>query len=552
MTPESFFKRVQRWVWASAPWVAAAAILAGGVAMRMAALPASALVEYDTWGWLKPALEWAGGGGFRENAEREWLYAAFLAGCFRLFGSVDSVVWVQMAAGLAAGGLLFAAWLAWSRLLPARVVTRAAALCGGLFVLAAYVGNPNLIAFEMALRPESLLVSTGLMAIFCGTLYSIERWKNGATWRSVAFGLPIPVLAGMIATFKPSWALALPVIGLPVVAGVLGRVGSFPRRVIPLAGGCLLAVVLVVLPDKLLFQKSSEPRLVLPMTLLTIHADAVVSAMHKRLAAGGYPAGEREIIASALPVLEADLAAARANPYNYRRLGFDPDYIMYRAGIFPFLINRYGYTRAQLAAFCHAGYRDAWRYEPGMMLGKAATQLGFLAFPDGRTYSKKRVDLQALTRHTLDVAPKSLDESFGGPVRAMWAAYRERSEAAAARQREIRPWKALDKFLRERMPPAVAMGALVFLVAVLSWVLPLLRPLRGAGLLAIFYAAVPLGNAFTVAFVHALDNDRYRMTYGPFVVLAITAAAVLAVAAVELALRAVIGRIPNRPRGLEK
>ena len=48
--------------------------------MRMRISPV-AISEWDSWGWLDPALSWLGGTGFRERFEREWLYGAFIAAC---------------------------------------------------------------------------------------------------------------------------------------------------------------------------------------------------------------------------------------------------------------------------------------------------------------------------------------------------------------------------------------------------------------------------------------------------------------------------------------
>ncbi|GAB4176859.1 MAG: hypothetical protein Fur0032_16940 [Terrimicrobiaceae bacterium] len=528
------------------PWLGAGLVIAAGAAMRVHVLPAVPLLEFDTRGWLEPAMSWAGGGEFIESCEREWLYAAFLAVCLRVFGSFESIVWLQMAGGLIGAACLFAAWQRWTSLLPCSVTTRLVAGGGGLFVLAAYVLNPNLIAFEMAVRPESLLITSGMAIALCLSAYSSERLTQGASWNSVFWGLPIPLLGGMIATFKPSWALAIPVFGLPLLMGAFGHSGTWATRSLPLLGGCLLAILLVVLPEKLLFKKSGDTRLVFPMTLLTIHADAVVSAMEKRLADGTYPEGERDIISSALPVLREDLAKARENPFNYRRLGFDPDYIMYRASIFPFLEGRHGYSRVQLAAFCNQGYLDAWKYEPGLMIGKILTQLAFIAYPDARTYSKNRVNLQSLRQHSLELAPETAGPQYGGSVPALWTEYRSRLVEASARPAEIRSWKPLDQFLRNRMPIALGMVLLTIGFASLSWVASTLYPLRYAGLLALLYAAIPFGNALTVAIVHSLDNDRYRMTYGPFVVLALTASAVLVYAGIELLIYNVISRFDKK------
>ena len=64
-----------------------------------------AISEWDSWGWLNPALSWLGGAGFREQFEREWLYGAFLAACLRITGSFSGYIVIQQALGLLAGVL---------------------------------------------------------------------------------------------------------------------------------------------------------------------------------------------------------------------------------------------------------------------------------------------------------------------------------------------------------------------------------------------------------------------------------------------------------------
>ena len=46
-----------------------------------------------------------------------------------------------------------------------------------------------------------------------------------------------------------------------------------------------LIVLTLILPDKLLFIRTGETRLVLPMTLFTIHADVIQASMRHELEA---------------------------------------------------------------------------------------------------------------------------------------------------------------------------------------------------------------------------------------------------------------------------
>ena len=64
-----------------------------------------------------------------------------------------------------------------------------------------------------------------------------------------------------------------------------------------------------------------------------------------------------------------------------------------------------------------------------------------------------------------------------------------------------------------------------------------MRSLCSAGWAAFFLFLAPLGNAFGVCIVHALDIYRYRTTYGGYWLFALAAMTVFILAAVGQSLR---------------
>jgi hypothetical protein len=77
----------------------------------------------------------------------------------------------------------------------------------------------------------------------------------------------------------------------------------------------------------------------------------------------------------------------------------------------------------------------------------------------------------------------------------------------------------------------------VFFLAVLATLL--WRPLAAwklPGLVVLAFYAAPAGNALTVAMVHALDNNRYRGSYGPLLLFALAAMLVFSVTVLVCAL----------------
>ena len=58
------------------------------------------------------------------------------------------------------------------------------------------------------------------------------------------------------------------------------------------------------------------------------------------------------------------METARTLASYYPRLGFDPDYLMYRSTVFPFLEKEQGMSRQEIASFCRSSFLSAIVSEP--------------------------------------------------------------------------------------------------------------------------------------------------------------------------------------------
>ena len=92
-------------------------IATGGLLFR-ARLPAVPLADGDTWGYLRPALNWLSGLGFEQTYGRDWLYPALLAGILKVSGTFSAITYTQRFLGLASILFYWLAWRSWLRLLP--------------------------------------------------------------------------------------------------------------------------------------------------------------------------------------------------------------------------------------------------------------------------------------------------------------------------------------------------------------------------------------------------------------------------------------------------
>ncbi len=490
-----------------ASWVVLIVILLGAAGARFA-IPAIPLADPDTWGWLGAALSWLGGLGFKEVFEREWLYGAFLAGCLKIAGSYAGIVVIQQILGLLGGALAFLTWRVWLGIIKPNPVWNIVASGVGLGVVWLNLRDTHLLNLEISLRPEAILMPVAFAQLACITLFSFFWWTTPRRGLAILFGgLAVP-LAYALFVLKPNWALAVPLTLLPLGFALV----DWQRKTLEWRGfmapllGAFLVLACVWLPGKLIFDKPEQKRLVLPMTLLTIHADLIVKSLRS--------SPLLELPEGTLDVLAKELDIAKTENRYYRRLGFDPDYIMYRSQLFPWLEHKHGYTREQLADLCIKSYLHAWKTHPLDMSTKVLSQFEFFLRPDQATFTRKRLQLGQYYAHTDRIYPMELDKEYAADVAAAFAVWRNQIVAAIEADTRLQaPRRVHD--IRRTFHPLVPWITALFVVAFVAcffrkeWL-----PLRLGGFMALVFWFAPAGNALTVAVAHALDNSRYRISYG--------------------------------------
>jgi hypothetical protein len=530
-----------------AGWLGLVVLLLAGWRMR-ADLPLAGLSDGDTWGYLMPAMSFLSGDGIVDVQEREWVYPAFVAAAIRVTGSFQGFLGLQQALGMLAVLPLWLVWRGWISMLPPSPLLRIFGTACGLLVAAVYLLNPHLILFERSIRPETLMIAAALAQLCCMVAYCRFRWLTPSATLSVLAGAGAILLAWFIFRLRPSWAFAVPVTILPVGIGVFGRGLPAAARWAAPALGAALALLLVWLPEHLFFVKSGNPRTVLPMTLFTMNAATIRDTMVAQIEGGNLPEERASLYREVVPILDSDLGKACGMLRHYPRVGFDPDYLMYRASLFPWLVSTRGYGHGDLARFCYAAYFDAWRGNPLGMAGKISNQMAYFVRPDPLTFTRKRIRLGEQFAHSLTVLPESLPADEVVPwVAGAYGAHRKRlREAAGITGAKIESFRPLHKFLEDsgRFALWIVAGFAVSLVA--AFVVGGMADLRLPGLVALVLFGAPAANALTVAVVHALDNSRYRASYGPLLFLALTAMVVFTVAVAGRALRRNLpGRSPE-------
>jgi hypothetical protein len=488
-----------------------------------------AVSEWDSWGWLDPALNWLGGAGFRERFEREWLYGAFIAACLRLTGSFAGYIIVQQVLGLTAGILIWLTWRTWTALFPKKIVFEIGTIISGLLVVSIYLFSPIALLLELSIRPEGVMAFTAFLQLFCIASYCRFRWHEPSPTASLVFGALALPLAYVLFVLKPNWLLAVPTTTLPVFVGLCGKAMPLTIRLLTPLLGFLLIMVALILPDKMFFIRTAETRVVLPMTLFTIHADVIQKSMHRELEKSREPDERRRFLEAFLPVLDREMETARTLARYYPRLGFDPDYLMYRATVFPYLEKERGMSLSDIASFCRTSFVSAIVSQPADYARKVLTQLGYFFFPDEGTFFRTRIQMGKLYEYVLTTVPESLDAAIGQPVREMFANYRESAVAESVQPTTLEVYRPFRSVLRAVRLAAFWIEVAFLLSLTACLLLTSLSAFRLPGFLAAIFFLAPAGNALTIALIHALDNSRYRGSYGPLLLFALAAMIVFVV-----------------------
>jgi hypothetical protein len=516
-------------------WLVLFILLVGAARLRFSVAPV-AISEWDSWGWLKPALGWIGGLGFREEYEREWLYGAFIAACLRTTGSFAGYVIIQQILGLVAAVVMWTTWRCWISLFPRNLLLEIGSTWAGITAIGLFLYNPIIRGLEMAIRPEAIMPFVAFGQLLCVVLYCKYRWHHPRAVPSLTAGALAILLAVAMYILKPNWLLAVPLTTLPVFAGIFGS--ALPRlyRFATPVAGLLLVFLFLWLPDKLLFLRTTEARVVLPMTLFTIHADIIRESMAGELTSQGTTPERRAFLEGFLPLLDMEMAKAREGKIYYTRLGFDPDYLMYRATIFPTLRGKNGMSPQDLGAFCKANFLTALRHEPFLYAGKVFRQLDYFTFPDDATFFRKRIELDSMYGYVLETLPDHPDAQWNEPTRTIFQTYLDSAHQRLTTGDKLESSKRDRNFLVDVRALApwlcglflLALAATLFWSPLTSWRLP--------GLVLLVFYSAPAGNALTVAMVHALDNSRYRGSYGPLLVFALAGMLVFSVTILACAL----------------
>ena len=208
--------------------------------------------------------------------------------------------------------LIWLTWRSWTSLFPRNLFFQTVAALIGLFVVSVYLFSPIALALELSIRPEAIMAFVVFLQLSCITNYCKFRWHQPRPIACAIFGALAILLAYALFVLKPNWLLALLATTLTVFLGAFGNTTvPLSLRLLAPGLGLLFVVITLLLPKKLLFIPTTDTRLVLPMTLFTIHADVIHENMKSELAGQTIQEERRQFLEKFLPLFEQEMQTAR-------------------------------------------------------------------------------------------------------------------------------------------------------------------------------------------------------------------------------------------------
>ncbi len=344
-------------------------------------LPQTPLCDEDTWGYLNPPVVKLTGGRFEHAQSREFVYPAFLFVNLCAFGDFRAVAVSQHLLGLVGGMLLLLAWEELAFFLPRAASRRVqdfwrAGL--GLGLLFAYLCSENTILYEHTIRPEAIFPCFGALSLLLMLRFVRLRWLDGQPRAALPWGAAAVFVSLLLLLLRPAFALAVPLVNLPVLVALWeDRRGSW-RESLRLVGLPLLAAgVLLFLPERWLASRDIRAASLMAEARFAVHADLIRDQINADLAAPGpwrYPRAELEAVSRRI---DHCIDASQRPGHHPPALGFNADYLLATERVFvPPSFEPTAAGEREIARFANDYYLRTLLHRPWPMARKILTQLG--------------------------------------------------------------------------------------------------------------------------------------------------------------------------------
>jgi hypothetical protein len=489
----------------------------------------------DTWGYLNPAMSWINGTGFLQTDGRDWLYPAFVALFLKTTGSIHGIVVWQKFLAFGSGILMAVVWRCWVSFLPWNRWGRFLfSLLGAVPIYVQLINQQN-VFFAMSIRPEAILPFFVYAQLACLLGYCKYRWQTPRALPLVLLGGAAIVLAYGCFLLKPSWYFAFGTASLPVFLGLFGK--ALPRKVTVLAPavGLLATALLLWLPARIWFVRDGISRTLLPDALFCVHAELIDKLFEARLAALPDSDPEKAKLQALVTALEGEIREAKKGRRIYAKLIIDADYLMHSRTVSSAILEYTGNDRGKFSTFCFVSFFEAVFHYPGDYARKFAAQFEYFLFPEPATFFKDQFNLIKPYRESAESLEPHLNAVFRPELQEMLRKYLQDTTVLLGSVTTLERNRSLHNFAKGAPRWALPLEVAFFLTWIVTLVWSRLSPWRLAGWAACCLFLAPFGNAFGVCIVHTLDIYRYRVTYGGYLLFALSAMTLFALGVIASA-----------------
>jgi hypothetical protein len=487
-------------------YCSAAAFLFLWAARNRFSLPQNPLADTD-FGYLLPALNKLGGGAFEHLHAVNFLYPGFVYIVLRTFGDFRAIAILQHLLGLAAGGLFLVTWNRIASFFPQPCLRPCLHQTMGLGAAAIYLLSNNPVLLETQIRSDAVCMLFEILAFWVTIEFFYHQTITQTPRRAILYAFGAVLSCSLLASLKPSFSLTS-----LLIAGCVGSLVVARTRL--LAGkimffGSSAGVIVVLIAFQQFFSRGDDvTKRFLPQTLFAFHAKIIQAQMRADLNKGAVPAESRAWLQSACDDLENEIRRTRAlYPNVYRRLGYEPDYLV---SVPDALLARW---RRELGDPCYLQFLGYWyRHSlvsrPLAFARKVGQQMAVFYSLDCPAFRARRrlslnykASLAALSNPTVECL---LARSPAG------VSFIERTQHLQSSNAAIDEMGIVH--ICQKVCGRTYLALLVFTLAVAGWFFLKHRDSAGglapAFLVLGFYGA-NLGNVLGISIVHSMEVWRY-------------------------------------------
>jgi hypothetical protein len=474
--------------------------------------PGTPFIDGDVRGYLKPALLALTHNGFHSVDGRSFLYPGFIYIVLFLFPTFHAIAAVQHLLGVAAGGLLLAAWNSSRKLVGAAITPLAFYRLLGIPVAALYLFNTIVFRLEHSIRPEAIFPFFSALSMFLNIQFLRYKWVRPNRGAALLLGLLNVFTAFLLFFLKPAFFLATCVCLLPFCLSFFDQGEPLFHRLLAVGAPLIWIPALFFLPEHFFDKDDWSSKTFLPTTLFVIHAKIIGEQISSDITTNAETPYQKPFLRRTLNLLDQEIDISKRTG-KYKSLGYDPDYLMYNDSFDRKFLTFWGQedAPAEQMRFYYYYFFRTWTHRPAQMLRKVLTQIS-LFYNIAGGISPYRMDKQVVfgEKYATNLTAADLTHNFIPSDYAPLDQFILESKQLADNSYRLSKPAILSLFGAVLRRTFTICFVLAMGIAIVIWRRTTLRNnyLWYAAAVLLLYA-YSFANSLGIAFIHSLEIERY-------------------------------------------